>query len=296
MQKEKKAILFANFIAIILVILKLSVWIFTWSMAVISSALDSMLDFLVSSVNIYILKKSNKEVCDNYNYWQWKIEWFWAIFEWLIVFISWVSIIILAIDKIVSESEITKIDLSIIVMLVSIILTWVLVSYLSKVVKQTNSLVVKSDLLHYKTDLVSNLWIIISLIIVYITKLTIIDSIISIMVASYIILWARNILIEWYHMLMDRSLEKDDIDKITSLINNSWKLVDSFHFLKTRKSWKDIFIDFHLVFVSWVSLREAHDVADDLETKILKNIENSHVMIHLDPRDDSLDELKKKTC
>ena len=294
MNKEKKAIVFANIAAIILVIIKLTAWILTWSMAVLSSALDSMLDFLVSSVNIYILKKSWQKECENYNYWHGKIEWFWAIFEWLIVFISGLSIIFLAINKIINKWWVEKIDLSIIIMIISICITWALVIYLNKVAKETNSLVVKSDCLHYKSDLVSNLWIIISLIIVYFTKLDIIDAIISIMVASYIILWAKNIILEWYHMLMDRSIEKEEIEKIISLIKNSWKLVDSFHFLKTRKSWKDVFVDFHLVFVSWVSLKDAHDVADDLELKILKEIPNSTVMIHLDPYDDSLVEERRK--
>ncbi len=291
MNKIQKAIIWANISAISLVIIKLTTWIITWSLAVLSSALDSWLDFLVSLFNLYVFKKSDKKHCNTYNYGQWKIQWLWAIFEWLIVATSGWFLIYFWIEKIIKilnhQKVIIEVEWWIYIMLVSIIVTWILVTYLNKVAKETNDLTIKADSLHYKTDLFSNWWIIISLIIIKFTWLVVIDSIISILIWIYIIASSREIVIEWLHMIMDRKIDDDLIEKIDEIINNTDKKITGYHLLKTRKSWSNIFIDFHLVFNQDIKLIDAHNIADIIEEKIKNEIPTSNILIHLEPYDNS---------
>lgn len=295
MTQEKKAIVFANIAAIILIIIKTVAWIMTWSMAVLSSAVDSLLDFIVSSVNLYILKRSSSPNDENYNYWHGKIEWFGAIFEWFVVMASWLVVIYLAVQKILHNEWISQIDISIIIMLISILITWALVYYLHITAKKTKSLVVKADLLHYKSDLFTNLWIIFSLGVIYFTWWQIIDSVVSIVIASYILFSSFEIIKEWFYMLMDKSFEdKDVLKQIEEIIMNTSPEVTWFHHLKTRKSWKDVFIEFHLVMTPDIKLVDAHQISDLIEIKIRRlAINNSRILIHLDPYDDSQSELNK---
>ncbi len=287
MSKEKKAVIIASWTAFILAITKFITWILSGSMAVISSAVDSLLDFFVSVVNLIAIRKSEKWEDDNYHYWHWKIEWIWALFEWSIITLSWILIIYFAIQKIIKWEEIEKLDVSIYVIIFSIILTSFLVYYLSKISKQTNNLIIKSDTLHYKTDLYTNFGIIISLIIIKITWFHLIDWIVSIWIAIYIIIAAFSIIKEAYYMLMDRSLDEDLVEKIKEIIMKTDNQVSSYHFLKTRASWKYKFIEFHLVLNKEISLLEAHKVSDKIECKLKREITNSKILIHLDPIDDS---------
>lgn len=283
----KKAIIIANVTAIILVVIKSTVWIMTWSLALLSSALDSILDFFVSLFNLYVIKTSNDKDNSLYNYWKWKIQWIWAVLEWAIVWFSWISLVYFAINKIINWWVIEKLDFSIYVMIASIIITWALVTYLSKVAKKTNNLTIKADALHYKTDLFTNLWIIISLLLIKISWYMIIDSIIAIIIWIYILTSSKSIIIEWYHMLMDRKLDQEILNKVIDIIINTDKRVNSYHYLNSRKSWDDIFIDFHLVFDKNISLFDAHNIWDKIEEKILDFLDNTKVLIHLDPYDDS---------
>lgn len=287
MSKEKKAIMIASATAFILAITKFTTWIISWSMVVISSAMDSLLDFFVSVVNFLAIKKSEKWEDDNYHYWHGKIEGLWALFEWTIITISWILIIYFAIQKIINNEAIDKLDASIYIILFSIILTSFLVFYLSKVSKQTNNLIIKSDTLHYKTDLYTNFWVIVSLIIIKLTWLYIIDWIVSIFIAIYIMIAAFWIIKDAYYMLMDRSLDEKLIEKIKEIILNTDNQVTSYHFLKTRASWKYKFVEFHLVLNKDISLLDAHKVSDKIECKLRREIENAKVTIHLDPVDDS---------
>ena len=272
MNKVKKAIIWANISAISLVIIKLTTWIITWSLAVLSSALDSWLDFLVSLFNLYVFKKSDQKHCETYNYWQWKIQWIWAVFEWLIVATSGWFLIYFWIEKIIKILNHQKVTLEVewwlYIMLISITITWILVTYLNKVYKETKDLTIKADSLHYKTDLFSNWGIIISLLIIKLTWFIVIDSIISIIIWIYIISSSKDIIIEWIHMIMDRKIDDELIEKIDQIIKNTDKKINGYHLLKTRQSWSKIFIDFHLVFDTDIKLIDAHSISDIIEEKI----------------------------
>jgi cation diffusion facilitator family transporter len=245
------------------------------------------MDFFVSLFNLYVIKTSNDKDNSIYNYWKWKIQWIWAVLEWAIVWFSWISLIYFAIKKIINKWAIENLNESIYVMIASIIITWLLVSYLSKMAKKTNNLTIRADMLHYTTDLYTNIWIIVSLILIKYTWYIIIDSIVAIIIWIYILTSSKWIITEWYHMLMDRKLDQEILNQIINTILNTDTRVSSYHFLNSRKSWDDIFIDFHLVFDKEISLLDAHHIWDKIELEIKKTLTQAKILIHLDPYDDS---------
>jgi ferrous-iron efflux pump FieF len=285
--KEKKAILAATSTAIFLMVFKWIAGALTWSMAIFSSAIDSWLDFFISLLNYFAINKAENPEDEKHNYGYWKIEWFWALFEGLIIFISWILIIYFAIIKIIENKIQLQTEKSIFIMVISILLTGILVLYLSKIIKETNSLILKSDLLHYKTDLYTNIGVIISLIILKILNLPIIDPIISIVIAIYLIYGSFKIFKEWFEMLMDVRIDPKHIKFVKNTILDQKEIKD-YHFLKTRKSGKNNFIEFHIVFHNTkISLKKAHEVSDKIESTLIAEIPNSTVVIHLDYYDDS---------
>lgn len=287
MDKVKKAIILANITAVTLVIIKVVTGLVTGSLAVLSSALDSLLDFFVSLFNLYILKRSSSNHDDTYNYWHGKIQGIGAVLEWAIVWFSGLALIYFSLQKIISKEWIHEVNISIYMMLVSIAITGFLVWYLSKVSKESNSLTLRADMLHYKTDLYTNLGIICSLILIKITQFEILDAAISILIGAYILLSSKGIILEWFHMLMDRKIDDELVAWIIEIISKADERITGYHWLKTRRSGDDIFVDFHLVFNKDIKLLDAHTVWDKIEFQIMKLIPNAQVNIHLDPFDDS---------
>lgn len=287
MSEEKRAVIIASWTAIILILIKWFIGIITWSMAIITSALDSILDFFVSTMNFLAIRKSEQPMDDNHHYWHGKIEWFWAMFEWFVIMFSGICVIYFSIQKIIKHETLNCSYLSIGIMMISILITWLLVIYLNRVSKKTWSLILKADSLHYKSDLYTNSWIIVSLIIIKIFNLPLIDPIISILIAFYIIYWSIGILLEGFKMLMDYKIEDEYIEYVIKVIKE-FSEVESYHFLRTRKSWKNNFIEFHIVFKdSQISLRDAHIIWDKIELKIIDKVPCATVTIHLDYFDDS---------
>jgi cation diffusion facilitator family transporter len=288
MRIEKKATLISSSVAFILVTFKLTVGIFSGSVAVLASAIDSLLDMVVSAFNYFALHNSDKEPDDKFNFGRRKLEPLAAVIEGTIISLSALFILYEAISKMVQNNPIEHLDLSIWVMVGSMIITAGLVIFLTIVAKKTGNMVIKTDALHYKTDLFSNGAVLVSLIVISFTEYTLIDPILGIGIAIYMIYSAYPIIKEGILMLLDAALEPESVVKITAILDNESN-INSYHDLLTRRSGSDIYISVHTVYSVSTSLFDAHLVGDKIELA-LKNCfpeNNVHPLIHLDPYDDS---------
>ncbi|MDO9207835.1 MAG: cation diffusion facilitator family transporter [Sulfuricurvum sp.] len=288
MRIEKKATLISSTVAFILVAFKLTVGIFSGSVAVLASAIDSLLDMVVSTFNYFALHNSDKEPDEKFNFGRRKLEPLAAVIEGTIISLSALFILYEAVSKMVQNNPIEHLDLSIWVMAGSMVITAGLVVFLNLVAKKTGNMVIKADALHYKTDLFSNGAVIGSLIIISFTEYTLIDPIMGIGIAIYMIYSAYPIIHEGILMLLDAALDPESVTKITTLLDKESD-INSYHDLLTRRSGSDIYISVHAVFSVSTSLFDAHLVGDKIELA-LKNCfpENTvHPLIHLDPYDDS---------
>jgi len=286
---EKNAPLVATTISLILAVVKLSVGLISGSVALMASAMDSIMDMFVSVFNFLALRISDKKPTDEFSYGYGKVEAVVATLEGLLVFGSGVFIIYEAIKKFMGGESVTHLELSMGVMLFSLVVVFGLVSFLAYVVKKTNNLVIKADLLHYKTDLYSNSAVLLSLVIIYFTKLFWIDVVFGLAIGVYIIKEAIELIKEGVEVLLDASLQKSEVEAIESIIKAD-KEVEDFHFLKTRQAGKYKFVEVHLVLGQDISLMDAHVIADRVEEGIkeIDSESNWHIMIHLDPVDDSI--------
>lgn len=289
MTLQKKATIISSLTAFVLVVVKVWVWVISWSVAVLASAIDSLLDFCVSVFNFFAVKEAEKWKDEEYNYWRWKIEALASFVEGLVIIASAIYIFYSSIEKLITWEKIEYMMVSIYVMMFSLVLTWWLVAFLLWVAKKTWSLVIKSDALHYKTDVLSNLWILVWLVLINFSWFYAIDSIIWIIIALYIGYSAFELVQTWYEFLMDRALDDEKVEKIKSILDNE-KWLNSYHMLHTRRSVGLNFVSVHLVFTPKASLIEAHKVSHKIEDKILAiDPENKwEIVTHLDPYDDEL--------
>jgi len=203
---QKKATIVSSSVATLLVFVKLIIGISSGSVAVLASAIDSLLDTLVSIFNFFAIKKSEENPDDDYQYGKGKIQAIAAVIEGTVITISGLYIIYVGIKKLIEGSHTSLLMPSIFAMLISIVITYFLVQYLLRIAKQTDNLVIKADALHYKTDLWSNAAVLLALGLVYLTDLDWIDALFGIGIWLYIIYSAYEIIVEGVEILLDRDL------------------------------------------------------------------------------------------
>jgi cation diffusion facilitator family transporter len=288
MRLEKKATLVSTSVASLLVIMKMSIGILSGSIAVLASAIDSLLDLIVSLFNYFALHNAEKDPDDNFNYGRSKIEPLAAVVEGVVISLSALFILYEALLKIAHPREMEYMSESIVVMLLSIIITSLLVLFLNSVAKKTGNMVIRADALHYKTDIFSNGSVLLALGLVSLTGEELIDPILGVGIGIYMIYSAMPIIKEGILMLLDAALSQEDIKKITDIIESK-KETTNYHNLQTRESGSHIFISVHVVFNVSISLYDAHLISDKLELQLKGLFKNKkvHVLIHMDPYDDS---------
>ncbi len=287
MSAQRRATLIATSSAALLTLVKLVIGILSGSVAVIASAIDSILDMAISVFNFFAIKKAEEHPDETFNYGKGKIQAIAGVIEGTIITLSGLYIIYEAISKIIHGKGTGYLGVSVLVMLFSILVTWLLVRYLLRVAKATDNIVIKADALHYKTDLLSNAAVVVALVIVYLTGWDWVDALFGLGIGLYIIYSAYEIIHEGIMILLDRSLDSDKVAKIGEIIGNHPK-VNGYHWLKTRTDGTHNFVEFHLVLSPEMTLEEAHNIAEEIECKIASLDPNKGWVItpHFDPYDD----------
>jgi len=287
MSAQKKATVVSTSVATFLLMIKLAIGIAGGSVAVLASAIDSLLDMAVSLFNFFAIKKSEEKPNELYHYGKGKMQAIAGVIEGTVITISGLYIIYVAVEKLRMGKETTLLTPSVIAMTISIIVTYLLVRYLLKVADKTDSIVIKADALHYKTDLWSNAAVLLSLGLVMLTGIDGIDAIFGLGIGLYIIYSAYEIIVEGIEILLDRALEPETVAKICEIISQHPE-VTSYHWLRTRTDGTTNFVEFHMVLQPNMLLIEAHRIAEEIEDKMMLLDTNKRWVItpHFDPYDD----------
>ena len=287
MTLQKRATVVSTSVAALLTLMKLVIGIASGSVAVLASAVDSVLDMFVSIFNYFAISNSEKPADKTFNYGRGKVEALASVIEGTIITISGLFLLYQAGRKAIDGSVSQYMDISIVVMILSMFITIFLVMFLNKIAKKTNSMVIKADALHYKTDVYSNAAVLISLLLVSFTGYEIIDVIVGGAIALFIIYSAYELIHDGVLVLLDRAVDDEIVLGIEKVIRNNDR-VNTYHLLKTREAGHQTFVEVHLVFDCIITLMDAHRASDDIERRIKKLDEKRDwvINIHMDPYDD----------
>jgi cation diffusion facilitator family transporter len=287
MTPQKKATVVSSSVAALLTIIKLAIGIASGSVAVLASAIDSVLDMFVSAFNYFAISNSEKPADETFNYGRGKIEALASVIEGTIITVSGLFLLYEAVKKAINGEVSQYMGTSITVMVISLIITVALVLYLNKVARNTNSMVIKADALHYKTDVYTNIAVLISLVLVHFTGIEIIDVVVGGGISIFIIYSAYELIQEGVLVLLDKAVDDETRNSIIEIIESKEK-VNAYHLLKTREAGSQTFVDVHLVFDCIITLMDAHRVVDEIEDQIkILNLDREWVInIHMDPYDD----------
>ncbi len=259
---------FALVISIILAILKAIIGFTSGSLAILGSALDSFMDMFVSGVNAVALSLSERARTSTYAYGLGKVQGFAALFEGVIVFSSGGFLVYNGVMNYLGHKapEVTTTEIA--TMILAMIGTALIMWNFIRIGKMTDSLLVRSDALHYSSDLFMNGGIIVALLVSKYFNLWWCDSVFAVGIGLWIIRNALPIIGSGISMLLDHSLEEQDVKQIEKILKQE-KSLESYHYLKTRKSGDDTFIEAHIVFRDKsISLAEAHSISESLESSI----------------------------
>ena len=132
-------------------------------------------------------------------------------------------------------------------------------------------------------DIYTNLALVVGLILIRFFDLPILDPILSILVACYILFEAFKLVRHALGDVLDEELPTSIQEEVTKLIVEHDNHFVDFHRFRSRRAGSQKIMDFHLTVCRHMTVQEAHDIADHLENTIREKIIGSDVTIHIDP-------------
>ncbi len=271
-------------IGFVLMALKFLAYILTSSNAILTDAIESIVNILAGSFALYSLYYAAKPKDEDHPYGHGKIEFLSTGVEGGMVTLAGVAMLIKGVFAFFNPHDLKNIDIGLAISVFSGGVNYIMARVLIKKGTDLNSSTMVADGRHLLTDTWSSIGLVVGLIVIYFTHLFWIDYIITIGLGFLIIYTGFHLLREAVFNLLDKA----DYGKIEHLI----KVLDS----KRKPSWIDIHnlrvvkygsvvhVDCHMTLPWYYTLEEAHaevDAVDKLATQEFNH--EIEFFIHSDP-------------
>jgi cation diffusion facilitator family transporter len=273
-----------------LILLKVAVSWLTGSISILAQAADSLLDLFAGIITFFAIRIAAKPADKEHPYGHGKVEDIAGATQGILIAIAGGLIIYSSIRRIIEGASIELAEAGIGVMLVSIVVSIFLSRHLLKVSRATGSVALEANARNIAADVYSALAVLVGLVIVRLTGLNIIDSIIAIGVAIYILKMAYDTTRKPLSGLIDTKLSPSQEAAIKSCLMRHSQQVVGFHALRTRRAGSQYYIDFHLVMDRDISLQQAHEMCSQIEAEIQASLPESNLTIHAEPCSDECEQ------
>lgn len=264
--------------------LKLSGFLVTDSTIALSDAAESVVHLLAVSFVYYGLWLSNKPADEKHLYGHERVEFLSVGIEGVVIIIAGVMIIYQAVEDYLFGHNLKEIMSGVYLIGGAGLVNLLLGSYLIKIGRRENNMIVISNGKHTLTDVWTSAGAVATLLIIQYTDLIILDSLVAVMLASYIIYEGYKLIRYAVNGLMDTRNPKIDQAIRKELGKELPGVMESVHNLRHRTTGNTTWIELHAVFQKDVNLKQAHDDATLLEKRLINAVKGDVIVtIHLEP-------------
>ena len=288
MKKKGNNIIFASWVSIVgnalLALLKLVVGFISGSFAVIADGIDSSADIISSIVTLVAARVIRKPPNIKFTYGYVKADTVATKVLSMLIFLAGAQLAISAVNRLINQ-EVHAIPamIAIYVTVFSMLGKILLSLYLGNIGKSSNSNMLITMGIHMRNDMLISLTVLIGLLTTIIFKVAIIDKIIALVISLFIMYEAIKIFLKSNTELMDGIEDPELYNKLFEAI----KKVDGAHNphrTRARKIGSRYMVNLDIEVDPEMTVREAHDIAKEVENIIKKDIANVYdVMVHVEP-------------
>ncbi|SEM58312.1 cation diffusion facilitator family transporter [Chryseobacterium taichungense] len=260
---------------VILFIGKLIAWKLTSSDAVFSDAMESIVNVISAFMGLYSLYLAAKPKDEDHPYGHGKVEFVTSGIEGALIAIAGIMIIYEGINSLITGKILQKLDWGIAIIAATAVINYLL-GYISiKKGKQENSHVLISSGKHLQSDTITTLGVVISLVVVYFTKIYWLDSVVALFFGFYIIIIGYKIIRKSLSGIMDEQ-DPDLLNQIIKVLENNRRTewIDV-HNMKIQQFGANLHIDAHITLPWYYSLRDAHNEMEKMIILLAKNTKRS---------------------
>ena len=252
------------------------------SVALLSDALESIVNILASIMMYMSVRISEQPPDDNHRYGHQKIENISSFIEGSLIIVAGALIGRAALNRLIEPVTLVSLDLAIGLSLFATALNGLLSWLLMKKAEETRSMALEGDAKHLFSDVVSSIGVAFGLFIGQFLGIPVLDPLMAMIVAFMVLRLGLELVYKSGCGLMDESCPETE-EKVRKLMDRHKSQFVDYHNLKTRRSGDRVFAELHLSLDGSLSVQEAHDFTDHLEWDVENDIPGVDLTIHVEP-------------
>jgi ferrous-iron efflux pump FieF len=269
-------------VACFLLLLKAYAAWMTGSVAMLGSLADTGLDVVASLITLFGVRVAAMPADHDHRFGHGKAESLAALVQVGIIGISAIGIGWRAVDRLIHGETTANAEYGIAVSMIAILATFGLILFQRSVVRRTGSIAIHTDSVHYSSDLLLNLSVIAALVLDQFAGFAGVDPVFGILIALWLFYGAWRASARAVDQLMDKEWPEDRRQAFVAVAARHPAGL-GIHDLRTRTSGATEFAQFHIWLDPAMSVREAHDVVDEIEAELVREFPDVEVLIHVDP-------------
>jgi cation diffusion facilitator family transporter len=274
---------FVALLSVLLFAIKLYAWFQTHSVAILTDALESIVNVIASFIGLYSLYISAKPKDSDHPYGHGKVELISAAIEGMLIGIAGFMIIREAVLNLYHPHQVEQIDMGLLLIIFTAALNFIAGKICVRNGLRNNSQALIASGKHLITDTYTSIGIIVGLILLYFTNIIWIDSVVAIVFAFMILYTGYKIIRSSISGMMDEAdvfLLNKMVDTLNK--NRSINWID-LHNLRIIKYGSMIHLDCHLTVPWYFNVYQAHEEIDALSSMVNKTFgESFEMFVHTD--------------
>ncbi|WP_413199274.1 cation diffusion facilitator family transporter [Nostoc piscinale] len=272
--------------AVVTIGLKFGAYLLTGSVGLLSDAIESCVNLLAALVALWALTYAAKPADAEHTFGHSKAEYFSSGAEGALIIVAAISIALEAWGRLQHPEPLTQLGLGLVLSLLATVVNGVVAVVLLKAGKRLRSITLRADAHHLLTDVWTSGGVILGIVLVQVTGWLVLDPIIALLVAVNIIWAGFNLLRETFSGLLDTALPKEEQEIIRQIFSEYEHQNIQFHAMRSRLAGTRRFISFHVLVPGNWTVRQGHDLCEEIELKIIQALPGSSIITHLEPVED----------
>lgn len=256
----------------------------THSTAVLSDALESIVNVIAALVAVFVMRAVAEPADEEHPYGHGKLEYFSAAFEGGLIAFASLAIANEAFRAFASGPTLHQLDVGAMLMVGTALMNLMLGIYLRRIGKSQMSEALSASGTHVLSDVWTTVAVIVGLVVVQITKATWLDPAIALLVAVQLGYSGYRIVRQSAGALIDQ-MEPESVQELAKAFQDSkepW--VIDVHNLKVIRSGHFHHIDGHLVVPEFWDIAKTHEYASTFERGVVEKYPfDGEIAFHIDP-------------
>lgn len=276
------------FVALAVLALKYAAWALTNSVGLYSDALETIVNLSAAIAVLIAVRMGEIPPDHNHQYGHHKAEYLSAVLEGFLVLVAAIAIFWEAIETFHNPRTLDVPFSGLFLNACAGVLNgiWALVLVRRGRILRSPALV--ADGKHLFTDVFSSLGILVGIAVALWSGLHWLDPLLAILVGINILYTGWGLLKTSLSGLMDEAVDEKEQEHLRALIMANAEGAIEAHDLRTRHAGRVVFVEFHLVVPSAMSVFDAHEICDRIEHGIQAHMPHANITIHIEPEDKAM--------